>query len=198
MTPMTNNVLGDMFGAHEGARLRAKQIALVIVGVAVLALASKIRVPAWPVPITLQTLAVLTIGTAYGARLGLVTLLAWVALGAAGLAVFAGDKAGLAYIAGPTGGYLVGFVVAAAAMGAMARKGMDRTVLGMAGAMLIGTAIIYAFGLMGMSFIFLAENGAAWVIKFGFTNFIVGDIVKMVIAAMIIPGVWKLVGNARS
>lgn len=198
MTTMTNKVLSDLFGASEGTALRMKQVALVIGGIAVLALASKIKVPAWPVPITLQTLAVLTIGTAYGFRLGLITLVAWVALGAAGLAVFAGDNAGLAYIAGPTGGYLVGFVLAAAAMGAMARKGLDRTVIGMAGAMLVGTAIIYVFGLTGMSLIFLADKGAAWVIKYGFTNFIVGDLVKMAIAAMIIPGVWKFVGKART
>lgn len=187
-----NKVLGEVFGPTEGTARVAKDVALVLAGIAALALAAKIRVPMWPVPITMQTFAVLTIGAGLGLRLGLITLLGYIALGAAGLNVFTGENAGLAYLAGPTGGYLLGFVVAAGAMGLLARRGWDRTVAGMAGAMLIGTAIIYAFGLAGMAYLFLTEKGAAWVLQYGMLNFLVGDALKLALAALVVPGLWKL------
>ena len=142
-------VLIDNFGAHAGVSLRLKQAALVALGVLAIAIAAKVRVPMWPVPITMQTFAMLTLGAAFGARLGLLTVVAYLALGAAGLAVFTGEGAGLAYMAGPTGGYLVGFAVAAWAVGALARRGWSRSVAGMVGALLIGNAIIYASACRG-------------------------------------------------
>jgi len=187
-----DKVLGEAFGPTEGAARVAKEVMLVLAGIAALTLAAKIRVPMWPVPVTMQTFAVLTIGAGLGLRLGLITLLGYIALGAAGLAVFTGESAGLAYLAGPTGGYLIGFVAAAAAMGALARRGWDRSVAGMAGAMLIGTAIIYGFGLAGMSLLFLADKGAAWVLQYGMLNFLAGDVLKLVLAALVVPGLWKL------
>ena len=187
-----NRVLGEAFGPTEGAAKLAKDVALVIAGIAALTLAAKIRVPMWPVPITMQTFAVLTIGAGLGLRLGLMTLLGYIALGAAGFAVFTGESAGLAYLTGPTGGYLVGFAVAAGAMGLLARRGWDRSVAGMAGAMLIGTAIIYTFGLIGMSMLFLADKGASWVLQYGMLNFLVGDALKLALAALVVPGLWKL------
>jgi len=192
MAVTMNKVLGEAFGPTEGAARVAKDVALVLAGIAALTIAAKIRVPMWPVPITMQTFAVLTIGAGLGLRLGLMTLLGYIALGAAGLAVFTGDSAGLAYLAGPTGGYLAGFVVAAGAMGLLARRGWDKSVKGMAAAMLIGTAIIYGFGLAGMSMLFLADKGAAWVLQYGMTNFLVGDALKLVLAALVVPGLWKL------
>ncbi|MEZ5723440.1 MAG: biotin transporter BioY, partial [Paracoccaceae bacterium] len=192
MAVTINKVLGETFGPSEGAAKLAKDVALVLAGIAVLTIAAKIRVPMWPVPITMQTFAVLTIGAGLGLRLGLVTVLGYLALGALGLAVFTGESAGPAYMAGPTGGYLVGFAVAAGAMGLLARRGWDRTVAGMAGAMLIGTAIIYAFGLAGMSALFLADKGAAWVLQNGMVNFLIGDALKLALAALVVPGLWKL------
>lgn len=192
-----NRVLSEVFGPSSGAALRAKQAVLVVVGVVVLTMAANIRVPMWPVPITMQTFAVLTIGATYGARLGGVTLLAYLALGALGVAVFTGETAGLAYMMGPTGGYLVGFAVAAVAMGWLAERGWDKSVASMAGALLIGNAIVYAFGLPWMAYLFLAEKGAVWVVQWGMTNFLLGDALKLVLAAMLIPAVWKLVGTAR-
>jgi len=197
-TTINNKVLSEAFGANEGTALRIRQVVLVLAGIAALAIAAKIRVPMWPVPATLQTLVVLTVGATFGPRLGLTTLLGYIALGAAGAAVFAGENAGLAYIAGPTGGYLVGFAVAAGIMGLLARRGWDRSMTGMAGAMLIGTAAIYAFGLAGMSWLFLADKGAAWVLQYGMVNFLLADALKLVIAALIVPGVWKMVGKARA
>ena len=181
-------VLSEAFGAGDA---RLGQALLVAVGIAALILAAKVRVPMWPVPMTLQTLAVLLIGTTYGVRLGLVTLLGYVALGAAGLAVFAGDSAGLAYMAGPTGGYLVGFVAAAGLMGLMARRGLDRRRAGMAAMMLAGSATIYALGLGWVAGLFGADRGLAWVLQYGMLNFLAGDLVKLAIAALVVPGLWK-------
>lgn len=188
-------VMSEAFGPDAGTALRAKQVILVLAGIGALVIAANIRVPMWPVPITLQTLAVLTIGATYGTRLGLITLLGYVALGAAGVAVFAGESAGLAHIMGPTGGYLLGFVVAAGLMGAMARRGLDRSIAGMAGMMLAGTAAIYAFGLSWMAYLFAADKGMAWVFQYGMGNFLVGDALKLVLAALIVPGLWKLLGR---
>lgn len=192
---MNDKVLGEAFGPTEGTAKIAKEVALVVAGIALMTLAAKIRVPMWPVPITMQTFGVLTIGTVLGLRLGLFAMVGYLALGMLGVQVFTGESAGLAYMAGPTGGYLVGFAVAAGVMGYLARRGWDRSVASMAGAMLIGNAIIYVFGLAGMSMIFLADKGAAWVLQYGFTNFIVGDALKLVLAALVVPGLWKLVGS---
>jgi biotin transport system substrate-specific component len=199
-TATRDRVLSEAFGPSEGTALRLKQAVLVALGIAALIVAAKIRVPMWPVPITMQTFAVLTIGAAYGARLGGITLLGYLALGALGMNVFTGSSAesyGLAYMMGPTGGYLAGFAVAAVVMGHLAQRGWDRSVLRMAGALLIGTAIIYAFGLPWMAHLFLADKGASWVLQWGMTNFLLGDALKLVLAAMLIPGLWKLVGDAR-
>lgn len=190
---MNNKVLTEAFGPTTGTAKIAKDVALVVAGIALMTLAAKIRVPMWPVPITMQTFGVLTIGAVLGLRLGLFAMFGYLALGALGFAVFTGENAGLAYMAGPTGGYLVGFVAAAAIMGYLARRGWDRSVGSMAAAMLIGNATIYVFGLAGMAMIFLADKGAAWVLQYGFTNFMVGDALKLVLAALVVPGLWKLV-----
>lgn len=168
-----------------------RNAALVLGAIAALTLAAKIRVPMWPVPMTLQTLVVLTVGVAYGPRLALASTLGYLALGALGVAVFAGDSAGLAYMAGPTAGYLAGFAVAAWVMGMMARRGLDRTRMGMVASMLAGTALIYAFGLGWMAWLFGADKGMGWVLQYGMLNFLAGDLVKLAIAAMIVPAIWK-------
>lgn len=186
------NVLAEAFGANQGAARLIKEVALVAAGVAILMLASKLRVPFWPVPLTMQTFAVLTIGTAYGLRLSILTLLAWMALGAAGVAVFSGEAAGLAYFAGPTGGYLVGFVLAGALMGALAERGMSKSIAGMVSALALGNVVIYAFGLPWMAWLFAAEHGMGWVVKFGMTNFLLGDLAKLALAALLLPAIWRL------
>lgn len=190
-------VLIDTLGARAGSRPYLKQAALVALGVLAIALAAQIHVPMWPVPATMQTFAVLTVGAAFGARLGLVTLLAYLALGAAGVAVFTGEAAGLAHMAGPTGGYLVGFAVAAWAVGALAERGWSERIGGMIGALMVGNAIIYAFGLPWMAHLFLAERGAEWVLQWGLVNFLAGDAIKLLLAALLLPGIWKLTGAAR-
>ena len=144
--------LADLAAPHGGAARRARQALLVVFGIAALAVAAKINVPVWPspVPVTLGTFAVLTIGAAYGARLGLATILGYMLVGALGYDVFAGssaEKAGLEYMMGGTGGYLAGYVLATLTLGALAERGWDRSVLWMALAMVIGNAMIYVPGL---------------------------------------------------
>ena len=117
-----------------------KRAVLVALGIVALTIAAKIKVPVWPspVPISLGTFAVLTIGAAYGPRLGLATMLGWMLVGALGFDVFqssSAEKNGLAYMLGATGGYLVGYVLATLALGFAARRGWDRSVGGMAAAL---------------------------------------------------------------
>ena len=191
MASMTKNqVLVEAFGEN---RTILRQAVLIGAGIVAMVLAAKLRVPMWPVPMTLQTLAVLLIGTTFGARLGMMTLLGYLALGAAGVAVFAGESAGLAYMTGPTAGYLVGFAVAAGLMGLLARRGLDRSMAAMAGMMLAGSAVIYTFGLGWMSVLFVADKGFGWVLQYGMLNFLAGDLIKLAIAVLLVPGLWKMV-----
>ena len=192
-----NKVLSDVFGADEGLGLRIKQVALVLVGVLVLAVAAKIKVPMWPVPVTMGTFAVLTIGAAYGARLGLVTILAYMIIGALGFDIFASSSAetyGLTYMMGGTGGYLVGYVLATLALGALAQRGWDRSVLWMALAMLIGTVLIYVPGLLWLGQLYGWDKP---ILAWGLTPFLIGDALKLALAAIVLPAVWKMVGDAR-
>ena len=129
-------------------------------GVALLTLASKVQVPFWPVPMTLQVLAVLLIGATAGARLGGATVLAWLALGAVGAPVFA-TGAGLAYMAGPTGGYLAGFLLAAVAVGYLADRGHGRSVGSALLVLFAGVVIIYALGLGWLANIIGGERAIA-------------------------------------
>ena len=200
-TSLSPSVLADHIGSSDRASLWIKRAVLVVIGVAALAIAAKIRVPMWPVPATMQTFAVLSIGAAYGLRLGLVTLLGYVLVGALGFDVFTSSSAehnGLSYMMGATGGYLVGFVVAGGIMGALARQGWDKSFGKMVLAMLIGNIVIYAFGLAWMAHLFLAVKGAVWVMQWGMINFLPFDAVKLVLAAMLFPAMWRLVGKARS
>ena len=190
MTP----VLAETILPAGGARLWIKRAALVALGVAALTIAAKIRVPFWPVPITMQTFAVLGIGAAYGLRLGLFTVLAYLAVGAAGVAVFTGEGAGLAYMLGSTGGYLLGFVLAAALLGWAARQGWDRSVPRMALAMLGGSALIYAPGLLWLGTVHGFDQP---ILAWGLWPFLPGDALKLALAALLFPAAWRMVGEAR-
>ena len=127
---MTDRVLAEAFGPAEGSALRIKQAVLVAAGIALLTLAAQIKVmvPPSPVPVNLGTFAVLTIGAAYGPRLGLTTILGYMLIGALGFDVFTSSTAelnGVSYIMGSTGGYLAGYVLATLALGALAQRGRD-------------------------------------------------------------------------
>ncbi|MDQ7079920.1 MAG: biotin transporter BioY [Paracoccaceae bacterium] len=195
----TKPVLVDALGARDGVSLRVKQVALVLLGILALAIAAKIKVPLWPspVPITLGTFAVLTIGAAYGPRLGLATIMGYMLIGALGFDVFANstaDKAGLTYMLGGTGGYLVGFVLATLALGQFARMGWDRSPARMALALLIGNALIYVPGILWLAHLYSWDKP---ILEWGLYPFLIGDAIKLALAALLLPGIWKLVGRAR-
>lgn len=194
-----DKALVEAIGPSEGSALRIKQAVLVMLGIALVAVAAQIKVPVpgSPVPVNLGTFAVLTIGAAYGPRLGLATIIAYMGIGALGFDVFASSSAeanGLEYMMGGTGGYLVGYVLAVAALGWFARLGWDRSAPKMALAMLIGNALIYVPGLLWLGQLYGWDQP---ILAWGLTPFVVGDLLKLALAALLLPAAWKLVGKAR-
>lgn len=161
---------------------------LLIVGFSLLiGLSAQVAIPLpfTPVPITMQTLMVLLTGMLLGSRLGTATLLAYLAEGAVGLPVFAQGRAGLPI--GPTGGYLIGFIFAAALVGFLAERGWDRRWTTTLLAMVLGNLVIYAFGVTWLS-TFIPDAIAK-----GVFPFLIGDAIKIVIATVVLPGGWALV-----
>ena len=164
------------------------QVLLVIAGTAILALAAKVQVPFFPVPMTLQTLAIFVISAAYGRNLAVATMVLYLIEGLAGLPVFAGFVAGPAYMMGPTGGYLAGFVVAAFIIGSAADAGWSRSPLKMAGAMLVGAAAIFALGFAWLATIIGAQSA----FTAGVLPFVLADLVKVAIASLLVAALWKV------
>ena len=196
---MTSSVLSDRMVLSGPTASLTRQITLVVLGVVIMALAAKIKIPIWPspVPITLGTLAVLTIGSAYGPRLGVLTVLAYLAVGALGFDVFSNSSAdisGLTYMLGGTGGYLVGYLAAALVLGGFARAGWDRNIALMAVAMAAGTMVIYIPGLL-----WLRQFAADWTqtLAWGLWPFVVGDMLKLAVAALVFPAFWRVLGRSR-
>ncbi|WP_394342778.1 biotin transporter BioY [Paenirhodobacter populi] len=172
----------------------AKTAGAIVLGVALITICAKVRVPSWPVPMTLHTLAVMGIALAAGPRLATATFLAYLGAGAAGLPVFSGTPErgiGLAYMVGPTGGYLHGFLAASWLTGTLARgRGMAGRVL----AMLAGLGVTYAAGLAWLGLYVPAGQ----IVTLGFLPFILGDLVNIAMVALgtaLIPA--RLRGEAR-
>jgi biotin transport system substrate-specific component len=186
-----NNTLAAILWP-EGAKTRWLRAALLaIAGTLLLWISAKIKVDLGAVPVTMQTFVILGLGAAYGWRLGIATLLLYLAQGAAGFPVFAGTPEkgiGLAYMMGPTGGYLAGFVLAVALIGYLAGRGFDRNPVTMFLAMLAATAVIYVPGLAWLS----AFIGYESAIKFGLLPFIWGDLIKAALAAAMFPAIWVM------
>ena len=196
----SQKVLSEVFWPAENQMLWVKRLALVVFGVLALAVAAKIKlpIPPSPAPVTMGTFAVLTIGAAYGARLGFATILAYMLLGAFGFDVFANssaEKNGLVYMMGGTGGYLVGYVLATLALGALAARGWDRSVGKLALALVLANVLIYVPGLLWLGQLYGWDQP---ILAWGLTPFLVGDAIKLALAALLIPGLWKLVGDARA
>ena len=194
---MTSQVLAERLVLTDRENRLLRQALVVAVGITALIVCAKAKVPVWPspVPITLGTFAVLSIGASYGPRLGLVTILGYMIIGALGFDVFANssaEKNGLAYMMGGTGGYLVGYVLATLALGALARRGWDRHVGWMGLAMLFGNVLTYVPGLLWLSLFASGwEQNLAW----GLWPFLVGDAMKLALAALLFPVLWKLVSQ---
>ena len=171
-----------------------RHILLVFAGTLIVAVSAQVVIPTQPVPFTLQSFGVLTVGAALGFRRGALALLLYLAVGAIGLSVFApGATQGFARIVGQTGGYLVGFVVAAAIVGRLAELGWDRRIGGSLAAMAIGTAVIYAIGVPWLKVV----SGISWeaAVAGGMTKFLIWDAAKLAVAAGIFPVAWWLIGR---
>lgn len=173
-----------------------RKVALVAIGSLLLAASSQLSVPMWPVPVTGQTFAVLLIGMAYGARLGMLTVLAYLLEGALGLPVFAGGMAGLAVFAGPTAGYLFGFVLAAGLTGRLAQRGWCHNGMSTGVAMLLGNVALYVPGLVWLSAFMHFDLHAT--LAAGLFPFLLGDLAKLLLATAAMPLAWRLLGEAKS
>lgn len=191
-------VLSDLAWNAQGSQLWLKRLALLAAGVLALTISAKVQITTVPVPVTLQMLVVMVVGAAFGPRLGGATLASYLALGFQGLPVFAGAVAGPAYFAGPTGGYLIGFFLAAVAVGALARAGWDRSPLTMTAAMAVGILCVYIPGVVWLSATWGAALGWENWYAYGVKTFIWVDALKLVVAVIAFPAIWKLVGDARS
>ena len=160
---------------------------LFIAGLAQIAL----PIPGSPVPITGQTLGVLLIGASYGSQLGAFTLVTYLAVGIAGAPFFAKGAHGLAVLTGPTGGYLIGMIFASLLVGALAGRKWDQKIRSAIPAMLLGNAVIFAFGLYGLHA--YTHQSWSWTLAAGFTPFLFGEALKIAIAGTSLPLVWRFV-----
>ena len=164
---------------------------LMALGTALLTLSAKVNLPLPYVPMTLQTLVVLMIGAAYGWRLGSVTVIAYLAVGALGLPVFAGPIGGIAPLVGPTAGYLYGFVLAAFATGWLSQRGWDHQVLWLFVAMAIGHVLILGAGFAWLAFGMKLGVTKAWMV--GIVPFIAASLVKNALGATLVPAIRRLI-----
>ena len=165
---------------------------LILIGSLFLAACAQITVWTVPVPVTMQTFGVLVVGAVYGWRLGAATVAAYLVEGALGLPFFAGMTGGLPILYGPTGGYLFGFIAAAAVVGWLAERGWDRNILTMALAMLIGNVVLYVPGLLWLSTFFGWEKA----MEYGLSPFVLIDAVKLAAAALLLPAAWQFMRRA--
>lgn len=192
----TSSAAVPVISARLLNRTRATSIALVVGFALFTALMAQIEFPLWftPVPITGQTLAVLLAGAALGSRLGAASQGLYVGLGALGLPFYSGGEGGWTVATGATGGYLVGFIVAAALVGHLAERGQDRTVLTALTAFLAGSAVIYLFGVAWLAS--YLEVGATEAMGLGLVPFVIGDLVKIALAGLLLPAAWRLTPDA--
>jgi biotin transport system substrate-specific component len=173
-----------------------RQVGLVIGFSLLTALSAQIVIPIGPIPITGQTFAVLLTGALLGSRLGAITMIVYLIEGASGLPFFRGGMAGIAHLMGPTGGYLIAFPAAAFITGAFAEHGWDRRFLTAAAAMAIGSLVIM---LSGWAWFTILMHASPLIALYDTViNFIPGDIIKILLAAAVLPTGWKLVGRKRS
>ena len=181
--------VADLLRPCEKRRAGLYDLILVVAGSLLVGLCAQVKIqPFGPVPITGQTFAVLMIGALLGAKRGSMAVLAYLAQGVAGLPVFA-VISGPAALLGPTGGYLVGFVPAAYVTGLLAEKGWDRRIGTTVVAMALGNVVIYAFGIFWLCCL---TGVSKTVLTTGLLPFIGGDLLKIVLAAILLPSAWKL------
>jgi len=176
-------------------RSAINNVALILSGAVLTAYAAQLVIPMWPVPITAQTLAVLLVGSVLGATRGAISLIVYFSMGAVGLPVF---SAATSLSFGPTFGYLVGFIAAAAVVGYLSQRGWHKSVAGVLGSFAIANAVIYLFGLPWLAFALGSlgvANDFASVAAAGLEPFIIGDVIKMTLAGALLPIAWKFLGK---
>ncbi len=171
------------------------QVALVVAGAAFVAATAQWEIPLWPVPISAQSLSVLLVGATLGARLGGLSMLTYLGMGAVGLPVFSGGAGGVQHLVGPTVGYLVGFVVAAALMGWLSQRFHTTRSIAAAGmtaatTFLLATVVILACGMVGLMAVLGLSTREAWAV--GVTPFWIGALIKAGVATLYIPTAWWL------
>jgi biotin transport system substrate-specific component len=166
-----------------------RDLSLITLGALFVAALAQVRIPLpfTPVPLTGQTFAVLLVGAALGSKRGAASLMLYTTMGALGLPFFAGGASGLAYMSGPTLGYLVGFLAAAYIVGLLAERGLERSVRTSLVPFLVGTLVIYIFGAGWLAILFSLEQALA----LGVLPFLAGDALKMLLAALALPAAWK-------
>lgn len=187
-TPMTLAIGRPTLADKLVKRSIATDIVLVAAGAALVAIAAQLVVPLWPVPITGQTLAVLIVGSSLGAVRGAISMVLYAVIGILGLPVFSDGSHGIGVVFGPTGGYIIGFIFAAALTGWLAQRSWDHRILGAILSFLAGSAITFAIGLPWLALslhLTLQQTLAA-----GLYPFIVGGIVKALLAAGFIRLAW--------
>lgn len=174
----------------------AADAALVVAGATLVALAAQLVVPLpfTPVPITGQTFAVLLVGASLGSVRGSSSLLLYLLAGIAGAPAYHNQGSGFEHLAGPTGGYLVGFVVAAWLTGFLAERHWDRRFASAVAAMLSGNVVIYLIGLPWLAV--ALSTGLERTLELGLYPFVVGDLLKLYLAGALVPGAWRLVERA--
>ena len=190
---LTNSTIADIWRPREKTLAGLYDISLILCGSLLITLSAQIAI-GWPVPFTMQTFAVLMIGALFGARRGGLTVIAYLIEGAAGLPVFSLGRGGLPILFGPTGGYLFGFIVAAYVTGLLAQNQWDRRIVTTIFAMIIGNLLIYFFGLLWFSLMVGIKNALVT----GIYPFIAGDLIKIGLAAALLPTGWKLLAKINT
>ncbi|MGH9243672.1 MAG: biotin transporter BioY [Acidimicrobiales bacterium] len=172
-------------------------VLLIVIGAALVAAAAQVEIllSFTPVPLTLQTAAVLLVGGALGAWRGTVSMALYVAAGLAGAPVYAGGAHGVAQLTGVTGGYLVGFIVAGAIAGRLAERQHDRQYVSSVGLNLLGTTVILVLGTIWLAIELDLSPGVA--MEQGFIPFVAGDVLKVLAASAVLPAAWWVVGRVR-
>ncbi len=167
-----------------------RDLILIFAGSLLVAVFAQIEIPMQPVPITGQTFAVLLVGALLGSKRGAAAMIAYIAQGSLGLPFFAGGASGIGILTGATAGYLLGFVGAAYVVGWLAERGLERSVRTSILPFLVGTVIIYVFGVAWLSIVLGSFSKA---IQFGLLPFLVGDLIKLIAAAIALPSAWQFV-----
>ncbi|ODT69495.1 MAG: hypothetical protein ABS75_16425 [Pelagibacterium sp. SCN 63-23] len=202
VTLTTPNTLLGVFQPKGNIAKLAINAAIVVLGTLLITAAAKVNVPVWPIPVTLQSFAIAALAAAFGARIGIATVSLYLLEGAMGLPVFA-TGGGLVYLVGPSGGFLIGFLAMAAIIGHAADRGASGRPFALFGAMMLGTAVLYAFG---FAWLVAMAGQAAWVdqtnvLASAFAKavqpFLVWDALKMGFAALTVTGAWGLFATKR-